>query len=221
MVQAHDNDIKKMQKRKLGKSNLEVSAFGLGWLHGHERLLRRSERGGVDRHGPPPIDLGVNFFDTAEAYMAPMPTRNSSAGRSRGAATRPLWRRNSVGTFRRARPVEPIGGPTTSVRSPTHRFSGSASITLICSTSIGSTGPCRWRMLPARSAILCGKARRASSVYPKRPSKTFDSPMPNIPSRRDSARHLSGCGTLKERSSPCYENSGLLLFPPPHLPAVS
>jgi hypothetical protein len=28
MVQAHDNDIKKMQKRKLGNNNQEVSAIG-------------------------------------------------------------------------------------------------------------------------------------------------------------------------------------------------
>jgi aryl-alcohol dehydrogenase-like predicted oxidoreductase len=30
MVHAHGNDIKKMQKRKLGNSNLEVPAIGLG-----------------------------------------------------------------------------------------------------------------------------------------------------------------------------------------------
>jgi len=34
MVQAHDNDIKKTKKRKLGSGNLEVSA--IGWVcHAH------------------------------------------------------------------------------------------------------------------------------------------------------------------------------------------
>ena len=68
MVQAHDNDINKMQKRKLGNSNLEVSAIGLGCM------------GMSFSYGPPAdrqemisllriaVERGVTFFDTAEVY---------------------------------------------------------------------------------------------------------------------------------------------------------
>jgi aryl-alcohol dehydrogenase-like predicted oxidoreductase len=68
MVQAHDNDIKKMQKRKLGNGNLEVSTIGLGCM------------GMSFSYGPPAdrqemisllrtaVERGVTFFDTAEVY---------------------------------------------------------------------------------------------------------------------------------------------------------
>ncbi|MGA7214451.1 MAG: aldo/keto reductase [Terrimicrobiaceae bacterium] len=67
MVQAHDNDVK-MQKRKLGNSNLEVSAIGLGCM------------GMSFSYGPPKdtqemisllrvaVERGITFFDTAEVY---------------------------------------------------------------------------------------------------------------------------------------------------------
>jgi aryl-alcohol dehydrogenase-like predicted oxidoreductase len=69
-----------MQKRRLGKSSLEVSAIGLGGMgltfsYGHSlskegsvKLIRQA------------VELGVTFFDTAEIY-GPSPTRKSSARR--------------------------------------------------------------------------------------------------------------------------------------------
>src|SRR5260370_26134302 len=68
MGQAHENDIKKMKKRKLGSSDLEVSAIGLGCM-------------GMSFYYGPPKDTqemtsvvraavarGVDFFDTVEVY---------------------------------------------------------------------------------------------------------------------------------------------------------
>ncbi len=75
-----------MQKRKLGKSNLEVSATGLGCM------------GMSFSYGPPKdrqemitllrkaVELGVTFFDTAEVY-GPY-TNEDSRGRSPGSRPR-------------------------------------------------------------------------------------------------------------------------------------
>src|SRR5216683_8252835 len=57
-----------MQKRKLGKSNLEVSALGLGCMgmsvmYGPPK--DRQEMISVVRSA---VELGVTFFDTAEVY---------------------------------------------------------------------------------------------------------------------------------------------------------
>ena len=76
-----------MKTRKLGKSNLEVSAIGFGCMglnfsYGH--ALSKEESITLVRQA---VDRGVTFFDTAEAY-AQGPMRNCSAKRLSRFATR-------------------------------------------------------------------------------------------------------------------------------------
>src|ERR1039458_5987124 len=57
-----------MQKRKLGKSNLEVSAIGLGCMgmsFGYGPAADKKEMIALIRSA---VERGVTFFDTAEAY---------------------------------------------------------------------------------------------------------------------------------------------------------
>src|SRR6476469_1114123 len=64
------SSLKRMQKRKLGKSNLEVSAIGLGCMgmsFGYGPPKDKQEMISVLRGA---VDLGVTFFDTAEVYGA-------------------------------------------------------------------------------------------------------------------------------------------------------
>src|ERR1700680_3996287 len=68
MVQAHENDIKKMQKLKLENSNLEVSAIGLGCMgmsFSYGPPKDKQEMTSVLRAA---VERGVTFFDTAEVY---------------------------------------------------------------------------------------------------------------------------------------------------------
>src|SRR5260221_1898953 len=57
-----------MQKRKLGKSNLEVSAIGLGCMgmsFGYGPAADKKEMISLTRSA---VERGVTFFDTAEVY---------------------------------------------------------------------------------------------------------------------------------------------------------
>jgi aryl-alcohol dehydrogenase-like predicted oxidoreductase len=57
-----------MQKRKLGRSNLEVSAIGLGCMglsYGYGPAVDKQEGISLIRAA---VERGVTFFDTAEVY---------------------------------------------------------------------------------------------------------------------------------------------------------
>ena len=58
----------KMKKRKLGKSNLEVSAVGLGCMSmtgAYGAVVEKQEMISVIRAA---VERGVTFFDTAQVY---------------------------------------------------------------------------------------------------------------------------------------------------------
>jgi aryl-alcohol dehydrogenase-like predicted oxidoreductase len=57
-----------MQKRKLGKSNLEVSALGLGCMGMSSAYGPAADKGAMIQLIRAAHDLGVTHFDTAEAY---------------------------------------------------------------------------------------------------------------------------------------------------------
>jgi aryl-alcohol dehydrogenase-like predicted oxidoreductase len=60
--------VQKVQKRRLGNSNLEVSALGLGCMgmsYGYGPAKDEQEMISLLRSA---VDLGVTFFDTAEVY---------------------------------------------------------------------------------------------------------------------------------------------------------
>src|SRR3989475_5936905 len=67
-MRAMEREGEKMQKRKLGKSNLEVSALGLGCMgmsYGYGPASDRQEMISLIRTA---VERGVTFFGTAEAY---------------------------------------------------------------------------------------------------------------------------------------------------------
>src|SRR6202790_5507939 len=59
---------REMQKRNLGKSNLEVSSIGLGCMEISYHRGPRRDRNGMIALIRKAVELGVTFFDTAEVY---------------------------------------------------------------------------------------------------------------------------------------------------------
>ena len=57
-----------MQKRRLGKGDLEVSALGLGCMSMTSAYGPAADKGEMIKMIRAAHDLGVTHFDTAEAY---------------------------------------------------------------------------------------------------------------------------------------------------------
>jgi len=70
-----------MQKRKLGKSNLEVSAIGLGCMGMSYSYGPPADKQEMIRLLRSAVERGITFFDTAEVY-GPFTNEELTGGRS-------------------------------------------------------------------------------------------------------------------------------------------
>jgi myo-inositol catabolism protein IolS len=58
-----------MEKRKCGDSDLELSVLGLGcWAFGGGTYWGYSDQEAINKTVRSSVDLGITYFDTAEAY---------------------------------------------------------------------------------------------------------------------------------------------------------
>src|SRR5437763_1344289 len=91
-----------MQKRKLGSSNLEVSAIGLGCMgmsYGYGPAADKRQMISLIRTA---VDRGITFFDTAQMY-GPYRNNGHDAHRNRGTAGRQDRRLDGKSQRRRIR----------------------------------------------------------------------------------------------------------------------
>ena len=115
-----------MQKRKLGKSGLEVSAIGLGCMGmsaSYGQPLDKQEAISLLRKA---VELGVTFFDTAEVY-GPF-TNEELVGEALGLGS--AW----------------IAGRNILRKPPRARSGGSEPTSSICTINIALTRKCRSKM---------------------------------------------------------------------------
>ena len=59
-----------MEKRRLGKTGLEITRLGLGLAEISRQELRGNETGGADHVLNLALDIGINFLDTAACYAS-------------------------------------------------------------------------------------------------------------------------------------------------------
>ena len=141
----------KMQKRRLGNSNLEVSAIGLGCMglsFGYGPAVDKGQGIALIRAA---VERGVTFFDTAEVY-SPF-TNEELVGRRwprSGARLRlPPSSGSSSTPIQASRPVS-TAGRSTSSKSPRPRSSVSKARQSISSISTALIRMFRSKTSPAR-----------------------------------------------------------------------
>ena len=140
-----------MQKGKIGKSGLEVSAIGLGCMSMTSDCGPAGDKQEMIRIIRAAVEEGVTFFDTAEVYG---PFANEELV---GEALQPVRDRVVITTNEienryppRVSPSASTAAPSTSRRSPTPPSSGCGPTESTCSTNTGWTPQCRWRRWPVR-----------------------------------------------------------------------
>ena len=58
-----------MEERQCGSANLQLSALGMGcWSHGGGDYWGESDQNEVNHVVRRAVELGINYFDTAEMY---------------------------------------------------------------------------------------------------------------------------------------------------------
>ena len=192
-----------MQKRKLGNSNLEVSALGLGCM------------GMSFSYGPPKdkpemtaliraaVERGITFFDTAEVY-GPLHQRRIGGRSPRpfpqaGGDRDQIWLRSQLIATRRDE-----GAPGLNSRARAHQASRRG-------LTKAAQGRCHRPALSAPRRPGCadrgcrgsgerfdsGKARSSISAFPRRAFRPSAAPTPSSRSPRSKANIRCGARTRK------------------------
>ena len=149
-----------MEHRPLGATGLEVSAIGFGCQEiggGYGDIEEREFARAVGRA----LDLGINCFDTAEAYG--FGASEQALGRALGAGA---TRRSSPPSSASGTPTAPTSAtvaPSACTRRSTRACRTSAPTTSTCTSCTGPTATRRSRRRSARSTTSSAPARRASS----------------------------------------------------------